>query len=86
MFYKFFLVGYSAIAINTTIDEEVLMYTKKKGNKKNEAIEPKKDIPPPIKLNFVESDLETFKVKFFRYCPFFLTIYFLGFLGPWKSC
>ena len=55
------LVGYGAIAINTTIDEDVLIITKKKGNKKNEAIEEKKDIPPP-KLNFTEKDLDSIKV------------------------
>ena len=55
-------VGYGAIAINTTIGEDVLIPTKKKGNKKNEAVEEKRDIPPPPKLNFTEEDLNSLKV------------------------
>lgn len=59
------LVGYAAIAINTTIGEDILVHTKKKGNKKNEQIEEKKDIPPPPILNFTEEDLNSLKVTRF---------------------
>jgi predicted membrane protein len=58
----FLSVGYSAIAINTTIEEDVLINTKKKGNKKNEVKEEKKDVPPPLKLKFTEEELNLFKV------------------------
>jgi hypothetical protein len=61
LFY-FLSVGYGAIAINTTIEEDVLIASKIKGNKKNEAKESKKDIPPPPKLNFTEEDLNLLQV------------------------
>ncbi|KAI9555235.1 hypothetical protein GHT06_017750 [Daphnia sinensis] len=55
-------LGYGAIAINTTIEEDVLITTKKKTNKKGDAVEDKKEIPLPPKLNFTQEELDSFKV------------------------
>ena len=63
MLFNSLSVGYATIAINTTIEEDFLVHTKKKkGNKKNEQAEEKKDIPLPPKLNFSEEDLNSVKV------------------------
>ena len=63
----FFSVGYSAIAVNTIVEEDILMPVKKeKGGKKNNndsASVEKKEIPPPPTLNFTKQELLDLKVK-----------------------
>merc|ERR1712071_511659 len=49
-------LGYSAIAINTVIQEDVLIPPKKKGKKKDVA-EEVKEIPPPPTLSFTDKEL-----------------------------
>ena len=58
-----FLVGYSAIAINTLITEDTLKPSKKKGKNKKDATEQAiQDIPPPPKLSFTEGELSNLTV------------------------
>ena len=55
-------VGYSAIAINTVIQEDFLIAAKKKGKKKD-ALEEVKEIPPPPTIPFTEQELSAMRVK-----------------------
>ena len=55
-------MGYSAIAINTVIQEDVLIPPKKKGKKKDVA-EEVKEIPPPPTLSFTDKELSILRVN-----------------------
>ena len=60
-----FSVGYTAIAINTVVEEDTLAPAKKlKGKQKanQTSTEQKKDIPLPPKLGFTEEELSVLKV------------------------
>lgn len=59
-----FLVGYSAVAINTVVREEVLVPAKKNKGKLNKSslVEEKSDIPLPPKLGFSDEELSTLQV------------------------
>lgn len=54
-------VGYSAVAINTVIEEDFLISAKKKGKKKDSG-EDAKEIPPPPTITFTEKELSTLRV------------------------
>jgi len=54
-------LGYSAIAINTVIQEDFLITAKKKGKKKD-ALEEVKEIPPPPTIPFTEQELSAMRV------------------------
>ena len=61
---SYITVGYSSIAVTTTLDEEYLIPTKKKGKKKEDVVE-QKEIPPPPNISISEADLSSIKVSYF---------------------
>lgn len=58
-------MGYSTIAVNTTLSEEYLHPVKKKGKKKEDQTEVK-EIPAPPTLNISNAELSKYKVKYLK--------------------